>query len=91
MNHNQIINNVQNELVKNGWFYSSKGNKHVYRKSKPFDEFIIEQVSPYEISVTVPIPFRESSISYKNTFRLENIDEVSDYIKLHLINNTNRQ
>jgi len=90
---NQTINNVRNELVENGWsrVKGSCANKYVYRKSHPYDEFIIEQLSSDEVAITVPIPFRESSISYKNTFRSENMDEMQEYIKLHLCNNNNRQ
>ena len=65
-------------------------NKYIYRKSQPYDEFIIELNSSDEVSITVPIPFRESSIAYKNTFRSENIAEIYEYIKLHLSNNNNR-
>lgn len=67
---------------------SSLGNKLVYRKTQPYDEFIIEQYSPDEVSITVPIPFRDSSIAYKNTFRPDNMDDIQDYIKLHLCNNS---
>ena len=99
MNH--VINDARNELVKNGWSckagpcvagpcktVSSLGNKLVYRKTQPYDEFIIEQYSPDEVSITVPIPFRDSSIAYKNTFRPDNMDDIQEYIKLHLCNNS---
>ena len=68
----------------------SLGNKLVYRKTQPYDEFIIEQYSPDEVSITVPIPFRDSSIAYKNIFRPDNMNDIQDYIKLHLCNNSKR-
>ena len=88
----QAINNTHNELINNGWMcVNSHNNKYIYQKSKPYDEFIIDNSFPGEISITVPIPFRDSAMYYKNTFRDENINNISDYIKIHLFNYNNMQ
>ena len=63
--------------------------KYTYNKYNtltPYDDFIIEYISPDEVSVTVPIPFRESSISYTNTFYSDDMITIHNYIKLHLSN-----
>ncbi len=96
MNHNII----HDEFIKNGWpcvagpcvsvSVSVAGPcKYKYNKYNtltPYDDFIIEYISPDEVSVTVPIPFRESSISYTNTFYSDDMNNIHNYIKLHLSN-----
>ena len=69
----------------------SLDNKYIYKKTNPYDEFIIEHFSPDEVSITVPIPFRDSAVYYKNTFHLENMNDMHDYIKLHVLNYNNKQ
>ena len=100
---NTVNNIIHNELVNNGWHTSNRANisipitntyiKFIYKKQKfnslPFAEFIIEYISKNEIAITVPIPFRESCLSYRNIFSIEDVDSIQDYIKIHLSNNIN--
>jgi hypothetical protein len=90
---------IHNELIKNGWCaYSndkhksntnsnSNSNKTSYRKNNPYDEFIINYISSDEVDITVPIPFYDSSLSYRSTFKITDTENIYEYIKVHLQNN----
>jgi hypothetical protein len=85
---------IEEELTKNGWSCTFDKNKkntirfhnRKYYASNPYDEFIIEYISKDEVAVTVPIPFCESSISYTHVFNESNMNDIHDYIKMHLSN-----
>jgi hypothetical protein len=93
MNAYDIQNILHDEFINNGWVKSTNtsNNKYVYKHSKLddfiFDEFIFDYSSDNEVAITVPIPFKNSSISYRNSFSLKNITDIRDYIKTHLSNN----
>ena len=80
-------NILHNELNNNGWCLdSNKSNnkKFIYKCKNPYDEFILDYISSYELAVTVPIP--SSSIAYRNTFNQKNIQVIQEYLNMHLSN-----
>jgi hypothetical protein len=88
-----ITQTLHNEFIKYGWNLTSKDtNNFIYKrvesiKTKPYDEFIFSFNEKFNnIDVTVPIPFRDSSLYYKNTFKLDDMTNITDYIKIHLSN-----
>jgi hypothetical protein len=77
---------IHQEIINNGWVEEKYKNKYIYHNSNPYDKLIIEYISPEEVSITVPIPFRDSSISYNSIFNKDDINDIHNYIKLHLSN-----
>ena len=65
---------------------SVSSDKFVYLNKEPYDEFIFEYNSSKDIMITVPIPFRDSSMAYKKTFSTNNIAIIMEYLKIHLAN-----
>ena len=89
MNTN-IHNIIHNELINNGWKKTTTTErlyKYKQYNSNAFDEFIIEYTSNDEVVITVPIPFRDSSMYYRNIFPAKNVSVIHEYIKMHLSNN----
>ena len=64
----------------------TSSHKFVYLNKEPYDEFIFEYNSSKDIMITVPIPFRDSSMAYKKTFSTNNIAIIMEYLKIHLAN-----
>ena len=84
-------NILHNELNNNGWSLDSniKNKKFIYKKKRanqfnPYDEFILDYISSYELAVTVPIPC--SSIAYRNTFNQKDTQVIQEYLNMHLSN-----
>jgi hypothetical protein len=88
LQHNILHNNLNNS----GWTLDNKNsnNKKFIYKNKhanqvnPYDEFILDYISSYEVAVTVPIPC--SSISYRNTFNQRDVQVIQEYLNMHLSN-----
>lgn len=102
-----IHNQLHNELTSYGWISASAStststgtgtNKYIYKKTNPYDEFILDYTSSI-VNITVPIPFRSDSISYKHTFPIltnkpilsnkpipSSTETILDYLKIHLAN-----
>ena len=85
---------LHNTLLGAGWsLVPNQCNRHrnhnrfVYRLHNPYDEFILDYSSSGKIVITVPIKCRNSSVAYQNTFSIENIATVANYIQIHLANN----
>jgi hypothetical protein len=84
-------NILHNELINNGWAVDKNSNKNkiIYKCKNtvlnPYDEFILDYISAYEVAVTVPIP--SSSVSYRNVFLQRDTTVIQNYLKIHLSNN----
>jgi hypothetical protein len=87
-------NTIHNTLIDSGWSSktsassptSASSHKFVYLNKEPYDEFIFEYNSTKDIMITVPIPFRDSSMAYKKTFSTNNKEIIMEYLKIHLAN-----
>jgi hypothetical protein len=88
-------NIIHNEMCNNGWNSTTKENgtkenstKYIYKhyNVNAFDEFIFDYTSNNEVEITVPIPFQNSSMAYRNIFSIKNVESIYNYIKIHLSN-----
>ena len=90
-------NTIHNTLIDSGWSSNASAcspttrasacsHKFVYLNKEPYDEFIFEYISAKDIMITVPIPFRDSSMAYKKTFSTNNIAIIMEYLQIHLAN-----
>lgn len=85
---------LHNELNNSGWTLDNNNrnnNKFIYKYKNgnhvnPYDEFILEYISSYEVAVTVPISYCSSSIAYRNTFNQRDIQVIQEYLNMHLSN-----
>ena len=97
-NNNQttVHDTIHNILLAVGWSPNDKKNvstsksKFVYRNKDPYDEFILEYISSKDILITVPIPFRGSSMAYQKSFSTDNMAIILNYLQVHL-GNYNKQ
>jgi len=62
--------------------------KYIYKhyNVNAFDEFIFDYTANNEVEITVPIPFQNSSMAYRNIFSIKNVESIYNYIKIHLSN-----
>jgi hypothetical protein len=89
-------NTIHNTLNEAGWSITSASastsassntsNKFVYRNKDPYDEFVLEYISPTDIVITVPIPFRGGSLAYQKIFSTDNMVIILNYLQIHLGN-----
>jgi uncharacterized protein YaiI (UPF0178 family) len=90
--HTTVHDTIHNTLLAAGWSQNDKKNvstsksKFVYHDKDPYDEFILEYISPKDILITVPIPFRGSSMAYQKTFSTDNMAIILNYLQVHLGN-----
>ena len=84
-----LFNHIQNVFNNNGnWNKSQTSSKKVCfnNLSIPYDEYVIESPSSYEISVSIPL----NQVAYKKTFSITNANAIIDYVKMHLTYYENR-
>jgi len=93
MSNTSLPHTIHNTLIEAGWTpknvkigTSVSSNKYVYRHKDPYDEYILEYISPKDILITVPIPFRGSSMAYQKTFSTDNMAIILNYLQIHLGN-----
>ena len=87
MSNTSLPHTIHNTLIEAGWTPKNvNSNKYVYRHKDPYDEFILEYISPKDILITVPIPFRGSSMAYQKTFSTDNMAIILNYLQIHLGN-----
>ena len=99
MSNTSLPHTIHNTLIEAGWTpknvnistsvrsnTSVSSNKYVYIHKDPYDEFILEYISPKDILITVPIPFRGSSMAYQKTFSTDNMAIILNYLQIHLGN-----
>jgi hypothetical protein len=89
MTNTSLHHTIHNTLLDAGWTpknVSTNNSKFTYRQKDPYDEFILEYISPKDILITVPIPFRGSSLAYQKTFYADNMEIILNYLQIHLGN-----
>lgn len=80
-----LFNHVQQFFTNNNKWSSSiqTANKVSFNsKYSPYDEYVIENPSTNEITVSIPL----NEVAYKKSFSLrkDNINSIVDYVKMHL-------
>ena len=83
-----IFNHIQYVFNSNKWKTIQTNNKVCFNSTTiPYDEYVIENPSSSEISVSIPL----NDVSYKKTFLLkynnsnnDTINAIINYIKMHL-------
>ena len=87
-----ILNNVQSLFSNNRWTLKKKPNKIIFNNIKnPFDEFVITINNVSNIETLIPI----DELCYKQTFLNvnvnDNINNVINYINVHVKNYDSKQ
>ena len=80
-----LFNHIQNIFNNKGnWQKNQTSPKKVCfnNLATPYDEYVIESPSSYEINVSIPL----NQVAYKKTFHINNdaYDTILNYVKMHL-------